>query len=646
MRIAALVFCFVIPCFCFSQNANDSFRFGNISKAELGMTECNFDKNAEAVVLFDIEEIKCSIYSFAANAEITRHVRIKILKDKGLENANIKIFYYSYKKAESVKNIIAQTYNPDGSGNLIISKLDRKNIYDKEFSKNISQKIFTFPEVKKGSILEYSYTIASTLDLGLRDWEFQTTIPVKLSRVSLTIPYNLNVSMLPVCTMPVSKETSVVHGDNFFRFMMTNIPAIREEPFISSEKDYVQRLELHLLSIFAGYRFIVLTNTWSSLIKELQGSEDFGEQLTRKIPPPDTLQHLMDKANSPYQKMANIFRYVRNHMDWNGNNGIWAQNGVLTAWSNKKGNSGDINLILINLLRTAGIHANPILVSSHENGMINLQTPGYEQFDNVMAYVNINQQIYVLDASDKYGSPNMVPWDVMFTKGIVIEKEGLNEWRWCSLWNENQMFNSLVVMNADIDPEGTMKGTSTIYSMGYSREGRMRVIKSGKEKFIEKYGSSANPEIKTDSVTFNNEANDTLPLEQHVFFTQNLNSTGDYRFFKTNPFSGFENNPFSSDIRFSDIFFGANQKFTFVVNINLPEEYNLEGLPKNTTLMMPDTSILFRRIDQGGDGKFSMRTTIEFKKPFYKVTDYDVFREFYKRLFDLLNEQVVIRKKQ
>jgi hypothetical protein len=610
------------------------------------MTECDFDKNAEAVVIFDVEEIKCSIFTFAANAEIIRHVRIKILKDKGMEEANIKILYYSYKKVEIVKNIVAQTYNLDRSGNLVISKLEKKNIYDKEVSKNISQKIFTFPEVKKGSVLEYSYTIASTLDLGLRDWEFQKTIPVKFSRVSITTPYNLNLSMVPVCTMPISKEKLEIHGDNVYKFMMANIPAIREEPFMSSEKDYVQRLELNVISIFAIDRLIVLSNTWSSLIKELQGSEDFGEQLTKFIPRTDTLRQLMDKVDSPYQKMANIFCYVRNHMDWNGNAGIWAQNGVLTAWENKKGNSGDINLILISLLRTAGIHANPILVSSHENGMINQLTPGYEQFDNVMAYVKINQQIYVLDASYKYASPNTVPWDVMFTYGIVIEKEGLNEWRWCSLWNENQIFNSVVVLNADIDQEGIMKGTSTVYSLGYARSRRIRVLKSGKEKFIEKYCATANPEIKVDSVTIKNEAIDTLPMEQNIYFIQTLSSTGDYRYFKTNPFTGYETNPFTSDTRFSDIFFGANQKFTQVVNINLPEGYDLESLPKNTTMIMPDTSIILRRILQVGDGKFSMRTTIEFKKPFYKVTDYDIFREFFKRSIDLLNEQVVIRKKQ
>jgi hypothetical protein len=328
------------------------------------------------------------------------------------------------------------------------------------------------------------------------------------------------------------------------------------------------------------------------------------------------------------------------------NSGIWAQDGVLTAWSNKKGNTGDINFILINLLRTAKINANPILVSSHENGIINEQTPEYDQFDKVMAYVKINQQIYVLDASDKNAMPNVVPWEVMFTKGIVLEKEGSKPWEWCSLWNENQIFNNVVVLNADIDPDGMMKGTSTIYSLGYSRSDRISSLHSGKEKFIEKYYANANPEIKIDSVTFDNEAIDTLALVQHISFTQNPNSTGDYRFFKTNLFTGYEINPFTSNFRFSDIFFGANQKFTLVVNVNLPEGYNLEGLPKNTTLMMPDTSILFRRLVQGGDGRFSMRTTIEFKKPYYKVTDYDYFREFYKTFFDLLNEQVVIRKKQ
>jgi len=62
-------------------------------------------------------------------------------------------------------------------------------------------------------------------------------------------------------------------------------------------------------------------------------------------------------------------------------------------------------------------------------------------------------------------------------------------------------------------------------------------------------------------------------------------------------------------------------------------------------MIMPDTSIVFSRIMGANEEQLAMRTTLQFKKPFYKAEDYGYFREFYKKLFDLLNEQIVIKKK-
>ncbi len=57
------------------------------------MSECDFDKNAEAVVLFDVEEVVGKVYPYSVYSETERHIRIKILKNKGQDQANIKIIY-------------------------------------------------------------------------------------------------------------------------------------------------------------------------------------------------------------------------------------------------------------------------------------------------------------------------------------------------------------------------------------------------------------------------------------------------------------------------------------------------------------------------------------------------------------------------
>jgi len=82
--------------------------FGKVEKADLQLKECDFDKNAEAMVLFDVCEVYCDFNpnTLADNpltTQLERHVRIKILTDKGLSRVDIHIPYYSYRGLEKVR---------------------------------------------------------------------------------------------------------------------------------------------------------------------------------------------------------------------------------------------------------------------------------------------------------------------------------------------------------------------------------------------------------------------------------------------------------------------------------------------------------------------------------------------------------------
>src|ERR1700733_13770390 len=142
----------------FCQNNNDSIpEYGKIDKSELLRTSCAYDKNAEAEVIFDVEEVECIEYPGSVFTRINHHIAIKIFKDKGLSEANIKIPYVSYAGDEIIKELKAVTYNLDESGKLVTTELDKKSIYSKPINKKITEKIFTFPEVKNGSVIEYFY---------------------------------------------------------------------------------------------------------------------------------------------------------------------------------------------------------------------------------------------------------------------------------------------------------------------------------------------------------------------------------------------------------------------------------------------------------------------------------------------------------
>jgi hypothetical protein len=643
-KLLTLIFIllFSLPLFAQKQKEKDIPGWGKIDKAELELKECDFDKNAEAVVLFDAGELVS--YNFGP-LELERHIRIKILKDKGLDQANIKIPFHSYKMDEVIKKLEAQTFNLDTSGNVVTTKVEKKLIYEKKLNKRFSEMVFTFPEVKAGSVIEYKYILVGA---GLSNWYFQKSIPVKYSRYTTDIPSEYEVSSRPVTSLPYESKKDSKGNSIIQTFSMRNIPALRDEPYISCEDDYLQRIESRLIAFNFPTRRVSFNYTWPQIIKELMEDEDFGLQLKKEIPRTADLDAELKTLKDPYEKMKTIHKYVRKNMEWNGYDNIWALEGVKSAWKDKKGTSGEINLILVNLLKDAGLDAYPLLVSTREHGQINQFVPSTRQFDKVMAYVKIPQmtqdKIYVLDATDKYTPSHLIPYDVMYSEGLLIEKLDTYQWGWKTLWSEKQDFKNMVLLQAEIDEQGLMKGSASVNSFNYTRVNRIPDLKKGKDKFVEEYFTSNNPIAKIDSFSVTNEDNDSLPLVQNFQFSEPIQASGDYKYFSVNMFSGLEKNPFVADTRFSDVFFGANRNYTIIGNFFIPQGYSFEELPKNLRMIMPDTSISFIRMSQAVENRLSVRINLEFKKPFYSIDEYPDFREFYKKLFDILNEQFVIRK--
>ena len=110
-------------------------------------------------------------------------------------------------------------------------------------------------------------------------------------------------------------------------------------------------------------------------------------------------------------------------------------------------------------------------------------------------------------------------------------------------------------------------------------------------------------------------------------------------------FSDLEKNYFIAGERNSDIDFGVQKDYTIFGNYIIPADYVFDGVPENIAMSTPDKGIIFNRTIQVDGNLLNVRMTVEYKRSFYPAADYDNFKEFHKKLFDKLNEQVVIKKK-
>ena len=630
---------------------NDIPAFGKVDKADLEMKQCPFDAAAEAMVLFDVAEVYCFLnlnsLTSRLSSQLERHVRIKILNNKGLDFANIHIPFIAENNTEGIKNLSAETINLDATGNIIVTKVDKSSFFTKKMNKRYSEIIFAFPDVKVGSIIEYKYKDDADYLYAVRDWYFQQTIPVKFSRYILNFPNELVISAQPHGVLSVDMKQTSNENRSIKTFSMSGVPALRDEQYISCNKDYLQQVVPYMVSLdLPGQVTHDLLRTWPRLVKNLMEDESFGLQLKKNIPRTSDLDAMLVNISDPYKKMEIIHNYVKKNMQWNNMYGIWALDGVKSAWKDKKGTTGEINLILVNLLKDADIDAYPILISTRDHGRINIAIADYDQFNKVMAYVKIGEHIYVLDATDKYTPVQLIPFEVLYSEGLVIEKYDSYQWGWKPLWDDTHLFENSIVIEAAIDDKSIMKGEVLINSFDYSRIDRITKLKADKEKFLKDYFTSEDNSLKIDSLTFENTDTDSLPLVQFCRFTQNINSSGGYNYFSLNLFSGMNKNPFIADTRFSDVFFGANQAYTIDASISIPPGYSFETLPKNMRMRLPDTSIVFSRVASIIDKQLSVRMELQFKRPVYYSDEYDMFHEFYKKLFTVLNEQFVFKKNQ
>ena len=633
-RIVCSLLCVAFVNWCVAQTTLPEP--GEFTEAEKSITECPFDKEADAVVIFDD--------AFANHDDqyqliYTRRTRLKILKPKGNRYGDVAIRYISKDEAEYVSDIEAYTYNP--RSNPEVKKVPNSAIFRQKLNDRLSVVKIAMPDVQPGTIIDYKYITTAKNYNYLDDWYFQRELPVMYSHFSMLIMPNFEFAYrvfksehLPI---DIKKEK-----EGRIYFTMNNIAGLRDEPFMDAEKDYLQHVEFQMSgyqSTFGGTtRYMT---TWDEVTREIMSNASFGLQLNKNIPLGPEWVNKVKAITPAFDRMAAVYNFVYKNINWNGTGGIAAMDGVKETWEKKQGSSGDVNLLLINLLKEAGLEVYPLLVSERGHGKVNPEYPFIDQFNKTMACVLIDGKKYVLDAAGPYTPPFMVPFSVINTKAFLVTKK---KSAIITLTETDKKDRNFVNIQAHVDDNGAMTGQAIIQSDEYARLTRMRAWQRDKDRFKENYYTAYEAGLKVDSLELHNLDNDSLALEQQFNFTIPPTASGDYKLINLNLFSGIARNPFISDIRFTNIDFGCLQSHRVMEIIELPPTLKIETLPRNLRMIMPDTSITFSRLMVLKDNVLQVKYEINTTRSVFSADEYEYVKDFYKRMAGIMNEQIVLRK--
>jgi len=607
--------------------------YGVIDTADLKMTSCDFEKNANAEILFD----KGSVYLSSDALVFERHIRVKIFNEKAKEQANVKIQYFGGGDFQYLDGVQAETINTNND-KIVITKVERKQMFTQYVDRARTELSFAFPDVKPGSIVEYKYLLYSRTFFAFPNWYFQNNIPTRYSELSKTLPGEVHYKSLAMVSLPYVENTDDVKS-------MANIPSLPDEPFMNSGKDNAQRILYEFTNVnIPGRINEKFSDTWEKLGDEVCRDNYFGGQFDKKLKGEDLIINKAKSLALIPDKIAYVFDEVKNQMKWNDLDQWYTNDGTQDAWDRRSGNSTEINLILCHLLQKSGVNALPMMVSTRQNGRVNPAYSSMFQFNRTVTYIPVDStKYYVLDASNKYNVFNETPGDLLNNFGFWVDKQN-NKYGLLFLQKLSPV-RKTVLVNAEIKPDGKMAGTATIYSYSYNRLKAAEKYKTeGEQKFTD-YLKDGNNNLNITGLKFENMEADTLPLTQSFDFNILLGGSDQgYIYLNTNWFTGLGGNPFLSETRFTDIDFKYQDSYSISDIYKMPAGYKVDALPNSASMSMSDKSITFKRLVGEQDGQIMVRYVIDYHQSIYFKENYTELHDFYKKMYEMLNEQVVLKK--
>ncbi|MBC8085079.1 MAG: DUF3857 domain-containing protein, partial [Hymenobacter sp.] len=562
----------------------EPIKFGKPDPKDLTAAPFVGDSAAAAVVLCDYGNTSIQYISNEFKLITERTTRIKILKKSGYDAATVQIpLYHQNANEEKLSTLRGFTYNLV-NGQVQKTKLESGNVFFEERTKNVRVRKFTLPDVREGSVIEYSYVVASDFLFNFQDWAFQREIPTRWSEFRASIPEYFDYKMLQqgYHALAVQKKS-----ENMAHFMhhtmretgssqtmttrvithhwaMKDVPAFREEPYMTTSDDYVDRINFQLAGVqFPGQAYENVAGTWDKINMELLADEAFGGQLDRGNFLKEQLLGFAAKYPDVEARAAAVRQAVMVGMRYDGNNRFKTSGSLRKAFDAHLGSSAEVNLLLIGALRSVGIAAHPLLLSTRNHGRVNQTLPMLERFNYVVAVVPLaGGQDLLVDATEPLLPCGTLPERCLNQTGRLIMKNS-GEGRWVDL-TPTQRHVRYQQVALTLDAQGGLTGKVHQEHGGYAgATARAELARLGEKKYL---AELARPHSgwTIPKLTVAERDNTAKPLAVDYEFTEPADDNATAGTLYLSPLRDFssEQNPFRHDDRLFPVDFGAAQDET------------------------------------------------------------------------------------
>ncbi|TCI91504.1 DUF3857 domain-containing protein [Tenacibaculum sp. M341] len=635
LKICILSFTLILL-FRVNAQTRKGYELNKTTRDEIEMISYEKDSTTKAVVLeekghFSVD--KENNYNFRRDI----YKRIKFFDKSEIDRATITIDLY---KNEYVKYIKAISYTNE-EGNVKKIYLTKDKIYKKKNTDLWTEMSFTLPNVKDGSVIEYSYSVFSPYRHSIDDWYFQSSIPKIKSDFTALIPGNWKYNIRINGFQKLDREESNIKrlcleipgiktGDCLdLKFGMDSVPAFKKEDYMLASKNYMSRLifELESYTHIDG-RVNDYVTTWEdadrTLKKYFLDNQTSKKNYFRKKLPQEIFS-IEDKL----VKVKAIFKHLQNTLTWNEKHRSTKLR-VKESYESKTGSVDALNLILFNTLKAVDIDAHIIALSTRKNGMVTKLHPTTDDFNYFIVKTTVNGEDYLLDISNKNLLFGELPFKTLNGEGRLLDFKKGGEWQTVSPKYYSSTSKKVIFkFDEELNPFGSIQES---YKGYFALNKRTKLSKIGDEKLWEEIEETY-PDLEIDSLKFNTKDPKDFKINYNFNVPDSEIEKSSTKF-KINPFviDRITKNPFKLKERNYPVNFGYKWSKSYFIDIKTPQGYTLTKYPENTAVSLPNKGgRLLLNSKKTADG-----LTIYFKyslnKEAYHSLEYEYLKEYFNKI--------------
>jgi hypothetical protein len=665
MRITALVrhlpllLAFTSPALLLAQ-------FQQPTDEELKMTTDPKAPGAAAVYL-NVEEVTNDPIHYQ-----TFYARIKILSEKGKELATVDVPPY-LRGTSKIVDIKGRTIHSDGTIIPLVGKpqdlLVVKSKTKEGDQMQVNRKVFTLPSAEVGSILEYTYTVQDDDNISSSPhWEIQRPYFVHKAHYLFT-PFK---AFLPGIQNSTSMYMEDEHGrvintliwwprlpegvsvikdaDGHYSVDVTDIPPTPDEDWMPPIESIRYRVFFYYKAASSAQDFwITDAKLWSKKVDQFaKPSGAINAAVSSLIAPGDSE---LDKAKKLYKAVQALDNtdYSRKKSEAEMKQlKIKEARRAEDIWKQKSGDSEDIAMLYLAMLRSAGLPAYATKIVDRKWGAFDISYLSLSQLNNTIIILSAGGKNYELDPGEIMCPFQTVNWRHSNAGGLTQTAKGPS-----AVTSAPQPYTNnktLRIGDVFLDAQGALNANFRVEMQGqvalYWRQKAITndeaevkkqfdqslesLVPDGVTAHIDHFSGLDDPDAKLIAFVLAKGSIGAATSKRIMLPAFFLDTRGEHSFVAQEKRTQFV------DMHYGD--FVTNQ-----ITYHLPDGFSVEGAPQNVVIAWPQhANFVIKSVS--APGQITIAHSIARAFTFAKPEEYQDLRSLYQKIAAADQQQLVLTK--